>query len=111
MPPDNFAVTGNLIDLHHRRIYGARIEVRNGHIVTLKVNGELAVKLGKPLVDDLEMLLGSDAIKLTGDGQKRQRRLQQQQLFKEAAAAEATPTEDPIALADAAMAEMEVMAE
>src|SRR5436853_354442 len=42
MPPaDSFAVTGNLIDLHHRRIYGARIEVRNAHIASITDTGQL----------------------------------------------------------------------
>ncbi len=72
-----------------------QIPVPTGHCVLLRVNGDLGIRLGKPLVDDLELLLGSGAVKLQGDGRKRIQRLQQQQLFKDAAAEE--PREDPVA--------------
>ena len=54
--------------------------------VSLKVNGELGVRLTKDLVEDLEMLLGNGSVQLGGDGQRRMKRLAQQQLFKDASA-------------------------
>ena len=41
------------------------------------------MRITRELVDDLEMLLGSGSVQLGGDGQRRMRRIQQQQLFKE----------------------------
>jgi DNA polymerase III subunit alpha len=76
------------------REFFIQIPVPTGHCVLLRVNGDLGIRLGKPLVDDLEMLLGAGSVKLQGDGRKRMNRLQQQQLFKDAAE---DRREDPIA--------------
>jgi DNA polymerase-3 subunit alpha len=93
-----------------KEIY-VQIVAADGSKVSLKVNGELAVRLTKDLVDDLEMLLGNGSVQLGGDGQKRMKRLAQQQLFKEA---ELAQTAEPAAASqvdviDAAMAEMELV--
>jgi len=65
----------------------------DGSKVSLKINGDLGVRVTRDLVDDLEMLLGSGAVQLGGDGQRRMKRIaaQQQQLF--APPAEQTPVE------------------
>jgi hypothetical protein len=42
----------------------------------------------KALVDDLELVLGSGAVQLIGEGMRRQKRLEQQKLFKEEAVGE-----------------------
>jgi hypothetical protein len=66
-----------------------QVQAADGTKVSLKVNGELGVRVTRDLVDDLEMLLGNGSVQLGGDGQRRLRRIQQQQLFKEAATSEA----------------------
>jgi DNA polymerase-3 subunit alpha len=76
-----------------------QIQTADGTKVSLRVNGELGVRLTRDLVDDLEQLLGNGSVQLGGDGQKRMKRLAQQQLFKDAAAEAAiveTPAADPI---------------
>ena len=72
-----------------------QIQTADGKKVSLRVNGELGVRLTKTLVDDLEQLLGNGSVQLGGDGQKRMKRLAQQQLFKDAAA-EAATVETPV---------------
>jgi hypothetical protein len=67
-----------------------QVQTADGTKVSLKVNGELGVRVTRDLVDDLEMLLGNGSVQLGGDGQRRLRRLQQQQLFKDAAVDPAT---------------------
>jgi DNA polymerase-3 subunit alpha len=65
--------------------------------VTMKVNGDLAVKPSAELVEEIERLLGSGAAQLVGAGSKRTRRLQQQQLFKEDTPEPITPlSEEPL---------------
>jgi hypothetical protein len=64
------------------------------------------VRLTRDLVEDLEMLLGPGSVQLGGDGQKRMKRLAQQQLFKEE-----QPVEAPAATGEADVpvdAEMEL---
>jgi hypothetical protein len=73
-----------------------QIQTADGTKVSLRVNGELGVRLTKDLVEDLEQLLGNGSVQLGGDGQKRMKRLAQQQLFKDAAAAQATTAESPV---------------
>jgi hypothetical protein len=63
-----------------------QVTTGDGKKVSLKVNGEWGVRITKDLVDDLEHILGNGAVQLTGDGQKRMKRLAQQQLFKDAQA-------------------------
>jgi DNA polymerase-3 subunit alpha len=60
-----------------------QVQTADGTKVSLKINGETAVRITRDLVDDLEMFLGSGAVQLGGDGQRRMRRIKQQQLFKE----------------------------
>jgi DNA polymerase-3 subunit alpha len=76
-----------------------QVQTADGTKVSLRVNGELGVRLTKDLVDDLEQLLGNGSVQLGGDGQKRMRRLAQQQLFKDAEAAAPiadAPIEEPV---------------
>src|SRR5688500_13513590 len=76
-----------------------QVQTADGKKVSLRVNGELGVRLTKDLVDDLEQLLGNGSVQLGGDGQKRMKRLAQQQLFTDAeataAAAAATTLDTP----------------
>ncbi|MEA2707406.1 MAG: polymerase subunit alpha, partial [Phycisphaerales bacterium] len=72
-----------------------QVQTADGTKVSLRVNGELGVRLTKTLVDDLEQLLGNGSVQLGGDGQKRMKRLAQQQLFREAETVE-PPTIDAI---------------
>jgi DNA polymerase-3 subunit alpha len=69
-----------------------QVQTADGKKVSLRVNGELGVRLTKDLVDDLEQLLGNGSVQLGGDGQKRMKRLAQQQLFKDAELAAVTET-------------------
>ncbi len=68
----------------------------DGKKVSLRVNGELGVRITKNLVEDLEQALGNGSVLLGGDGQKRMKRLAQQQLFKDAQAdaAEVAPVSE-----------------
>jgi DNA polymerase-3 subunit alpha len=71
--------------------------------VILKVNGDMAVKPSMNLIGDLEQLLGSGSVELTGAGTKRVKRLQQQQLFRDAEASAQDEETLLVAAADAAM--------
>jgi hypothetical protein len=73
-----------------KEIY-VQVQTADGSKVSLRINGELGVRLTRDLVDDLEMLLGNGSVQLGGDGQRRMKRLAQQQLFKEEAITEAAP--------------------
>ncbi len=60
--------------------------------VTLKLNADLSVRPAESLVGQIDRILGSGSVQLVGLGTKRVKRLQQQQLFNDAAAeAEAAP--------------------
>jgi DNA polymerase-3 subunit alpha len=82
--PDVVAGLRSTIQKHlgKKEIY-VQVQTADGTKVSLKVNGELGVRLTKNLVDDLEMLLGNGSVQLGGDGQRRMKRIAQQQLFKE----------------------------
>jgi len=54
-----------------------------GRKVSLRVNGELGIRISQGLVDDLETLLGNGTVELGGEGARRRKRLAQQALFKE----------------------------
>ena len=56
----------------------------DGKKVSLRINGDWGVRITKGLVEDLETALGNGAVLLGGEGQRRMKRIQQQQLFKEA---------------------------
>jgi hypothetical protein len=73
----------------------AQVQTADGTKVSLKLNGELGVRVTRDLVDDLEMLLGNGSVQLGGDGQRRMRRIQQRQLFKEEPAEATDVTEAP----------------
>jgi len=62
-----------------------QVQTTDGTKVSLKINGELGVRITRDLVDDLELLVGGGCVQLGGDGSRRMKRLaqQQQQLFKE----------------------------
>jgi DNA polymerase III subunit alpha len=62
-----------------------QVSASGGRKVSLKVNGEHGVRITRELVDDLELVLGSGAVQLSGEGSRRMKRLAQQQLFKEEA--------------------------
>ncbi|MEO8631388.1 MAG: hypothetical protein ABI612_25330, partial [Betaproteobacteria bacterium] len=85
-----------------------QVQSADGAKVSLKVNGELGVRVTRDLVDDLEMLLGSGSVQLSGDGQRRMKRLSQQQLFKDSGPATEVqidvPTEAPSDEIDADLA-------
>jgi DNA polymerase-3 subunit alpha len=79
-----------------------QVPASDGSKVSLRVNGEHGVRISRDLVGDLEMLLGSGSVQLGGDGQRRMRRLAQQQLFREEPASADVPA--PVeALIDAEM--------
>ena len=61
------------------------VALARAYKVSLKVNGELGVRVTKDLVDDLEHFFGNGCVLLGGEGQRRMKRLAQQQLFKEQA--------------------------
>jgi hypothetical protein len=86
--------------------------------VTMRVNGELGVRISQELVEDLERVLGSGSVQLKGEATEKRRRMEQRKLFAEAAgegtevaverpkdAGEIGP-EDEEAARDAAAAEM-----
>jgi DNA polymerase III subunit alpha len=92
---DIFADLKGVIQKHAgKKELFVQVQTADGKKVSLRVNGELGVRLTKDLVDDLEQLLGNGSVQLGGDGQKRMKRLAQQQLFKDAAA-EAAIAETP----------------
>ena len=73
-----------------------QVQTEDGRKVSLKVNGELGVRVCKELVEDFEMVAGNGNVQLGGEGQRRMRRIEQQRLFKEApVVAEETPLEVP----------------
>jgi DNA polymerase III subunit alpha len=85
---DIFADLKGVIQKHAgKKELFVQVQTADGKKVSLRVNGELGVRLTKDLVDDLEQLLGNGSVQLGGDGQKRMKRLAQQQLFKDAAEA------------------------
>jgi DNA polymerase-3 subunit alpha len=51
--------------------------------VVLQLNRELSVRPAQALVDDLERMLGAGSVQLVGEGSRRQKRVEQQRLFKE----------------------------
>jgi DNA polymerase-3 subunit alpha len=99
---DIFADLKGVIQKHAgKKELFVQVQTADGTKVSLRVNGELGVRLTKDLVDDLEQLLGNGSVQLGGDGQKRMKRLAQQQLFKDAAATEAAATTETSAAAAA----------
>jgi DNA polymerase-3 subunit alpha len=74
-------------------------------MVTMKLNTEMFLRPADAMVGDIDRVLGSGSVQLVGAGTKRVKRLQQQQLFNEAAA-EAAETAAP-ASDEAAAAEMD----
>jgi len=68
-----------------------QIQTADGKKVSLKVNGELGVRVSRDFLNDMESLLGPGAVQLGGDGKRRMKRLEQQRLFKEPA----TPADEP----------------
>jgi DNA polymerase-3 subunit alpha len=57
--------------------------------VVLQLGKDCCVRPVKGLVDDLESILGNGRVQLLGDGTRRARRLEQQKLFRDDAAADA----------------------
>jgi len=67
-----------------------------GQSILIRLGGDCGVKPSKPLLDDLELVLGAGSVQFHGAGSKRQKRLQQEKLFKaDAEDAEDTPTVPP----------------
>jgi DNA polymerase-3 subunit alpha len=56
-----------------------------GQMVTLRLPSDLSVKPMQALAEELERLLGTGCVQFHGGGTRRQKKLAQQQLFKEAA--------------------------
>jgi DNA polymerase-3 subunit alpha len=77
--------------------------------VVLQLGKDYCVRPAKGLVDDLEQVLGSGAVQLIGDGLRRQKRLEQQKLFKEELAATET-TVAPMQADEAVAAELDAEA-
>jgi DNA polymerase-3 subunit alpha len=73
-----------------------QVQAADGSKISLKINGELGVRITRELVDDLELLLGSGSVQLGGEGQRRLRRIQQQQLFKEEPATLEAPSDEAV---------------
>ncbi len=71
--------------------------------VTMKMNAELGIKPSIDLKENLERLLGNDAVQLIGPGSKRIKRIEQQRLFKE----EEQPPDEPIASDEALAARLD----
>ena len=70
--------------------------------MTVKLPKELSVRASIELLHDAAATLGEGALQLFGQGQRRLRRLQQEQLFKEESAApdqSSQPTDDQVAAA------------
>jgi DNA polymerase-3 subunit alpha len=70
-----------------------QVPTESGQKISLKINGELGVRLSRELVEELENLLGPGSVQLGGEGQRRMKRLAQQQLFASTAAS--IPAEAP----------------
>jgi DNA polymerase III subunit alpha len=79
----------------------AQVETDQGQKVILRLPKDLCIRPSMKLIDDIEHHLGPGALQLVGDGRRRQLRLQQQQLFKDATseAPEASPSDEAIAAA------------
>jgi DNA polymerase-3 subunit alpha len=74
--------------------------------VVLQLGKDYCVRPAKALVDDLEQVLGSGAVQLIGDGLRRQKRLEQQKLFKEELATVETSVQ-PVAADEALASELD----
>ena len=93
------------------RVY-LQVETEQSQKVLLQLGKSLSVRPSKQFVDDVEMLLGNGSVQLRGDGSRRLKRLEQQRLFKDEAAATdeitVAPTEEQaLAAMDAQMEEQE----
>jgi DNA polymerase-3 subunit alpha len=77
--------------------------------VTMKLAPDVCLKPADSVIQDIEHLLGSGSVQLIGAGNKRIKRIQQQQLFKEEAAETevAAPTGGDEAVAEAMDPDME----
>ena len=70
----------------HRGATPAFVQVPvDGQTVTIKLGRDAGVRPGRDLQGDVEQLLGNGSLQFHGAGSRRMRRLQQQQLFKDAA--------------------------
>jgi DNA polymerase-3 subunit alpha len=70
------------------RVY-AQLLTGDGNKVTLQLPKDLSVRPSTALQDDVDQLLGNGTLQLIGDGQRRLKRLRQQQLFRQDAVIEA----------------------
>jgi DNA polymerase-3 subunit alpha len=92
----NLSALKELVKKHAgKKEWFVQVVAGDGSKVSLKVNGEMGVRVSRDLVDELERLLGSGAVQLGGDGQRRMKRLEQQRLFKEQPIAVDAPLETP----------------
>ncbi len=64
--------------------------------VVLQLGKDYAVRPVHGLVQDLETVLGSGNVQLIGEGSRRQKRIEQQKLFKDEAPAESAEPTDPV---------------
>jgi DNA polymerase-3 subunit alpha len=83
------------------RVY-AQLVTGDGNKVTLQLPKDLSVRPSNALQQDVDQLLGNGTLLLIGEGQRRQRRLRQQQLFKQEA--QTTETETSSAQSDESIA-------
>jgi DNA polymerase-3 subunit alpha len=90
-PPDLVPQIKPLLQQHRGnvRVY-LQIATRSQKVV-LQLGKDFSVRPAKQLVEDLQTVLGSGSVQLIGDGMRRQKRLEQQKLFKEEASVESTP--------------------
>ena len=89
---DTLAELRKLLDSHvGRNEFYIQVPTLDGKKLSMSVGKEKGVRISKTLIDDLSTLLGADSLMLAGEGSRRQRRLQQQALFKQEQVEEAAP--------------------
>ncbi len=98
---DKLPALRDLIKKHHgQKELFVQTVTFDGKKVSLRINGEWGVRITKALVEDLELELGNGAVMLGGEGQRRMKRIAQQQLFKESQQDEAAAAAVPDASVD-----------
>ena len=102
--PDPAALKQVLLRHPGKKEFFVQVQAADGSKVLLRINGDLGVRLTRDLVAELEQLVGPENMMLAGEGQRRMKRLQQQQLFQEAAPVLETPLESPSDVAEMELA-------
>ena len=78
----------------HRGKLATYLQVGTGDAnrVIVRLGKEFQVRASKPLVEDVEQLLGAGSLKIIGDGNQRLKRLEQQKLFADGSPADQAPS-------------------